>query len=76
MLISYYTADLSLFSHTPFAVFLVLRHISFFVFLPELKDEEAKEKCMLELLHSLPDANYYTIAFMIEHLARYCNVFQ
>lgn len=36
----------------------------------ELKDEEGKEKCMLELLHSLPDANYYTIAFMIEHLAR------
>lgn len=25
---------------------------------------------MLELLHSLPDANYYTIVFMIEHLVR------
>ena len=36
----------------------------------ELKDEDSKEKCMLDLLHSLPDANYYTIAFMIEHLVR------
>lgn len=25
---------------------------------------------MLELLHSLPEANYYTIVFMIEHLIR------
>jgi breakpoint cluster region protein len=25
---------------------------------------------MLELLHSLPEANYYTIVFMIEHLVR------
>ena len=41
-----------------------------FSLLTELNDEEAKEKCMLELLHSLPDANYYTITFMIEHLVR------
>ena len=42
---------------------------SFFSF-SELQNEGAKEKCMLELLHSLPDANYYTIVYMIEHLVR------
>ncbi|KAL3856236.1 hypothetical protein ACJMK2_011013 [Sinanodonta woodiana] len=39
-----------------------------FLHLVELSDEEAKEKCMLELLHSLPEPNYYTIVHMIEHL--------
>ncbi|XP_050407938.1 active breakpoint cluster region-related protein isoform X1 [Patella vulgata] len=33
-----------------------------------LSDEEAKEKCMLSLLHNLPDANYYTIVHLIDHL--------
>jgi len=28
---------------------------------------------MLELLHSLPDANYYTIVYMLEHLVRIAN---
>lgn len=28
---------------------------------------------MLELLHNLPDANYYTIVYMIEHLVRIAN---
>lgn len=40
------------------------------LFRSELQNEEAKEKCMLELLHSLPDANYYTIVYMLEHLVR------
>ncbi|XP_048241269.1 breakpoint cluster region protein-like isoform X1 [Haliotis rufescens] len=35
-----------------------------------LSDKEAKEKCMLGLLHNLPDANYYTIVTLLEHLVR------
>ncbi|XP_046569347.1 breakpoint cluster region protein-like isoform X2 [Haliotis rubra] len=35
-----------------------------------LSDKEAQEKCMLGLLHNLPDANYYTIVTLMEHLVR------
>ncbi|XP_053375064.1 breakpoint cluster region protein-like isoform X2 [Mercenaria mercenaria] len=45
-------------------------HYQSFIQTIQLQNEEAKEKCMLELLHSLPEANYYTIVFMIEHLVR------
>ncbi|XP_052270328.1 active breakpoint cluster region-related protein-like isoform X21 [Dreissena polymorpha] len=41
-----------------------------FVQTNQLQNEETKEKCMLELLHGLPDANYYTIVCMLEHLVR------
>jgi hypothetical protein len=34
----------------------------------ELSDEEGKENCMLSLLHNLPDINYYTAVFLLEHL--------
>ena len=36
----------------------------------ELNDEEGKEKCMLSLLHKLPDINYYTAVYLLEHLLR------
>ena len=36
----------------------------------ELQNEEAKEKCLLDILHSLPEANYYTIVYIVEHLVR------
>ncbi|XP_067649209.1 active breakpoint cluster region-related protein-like [Haliotis asinina] len=36
----------------------------------QLSDKEAQEKCMLGLLHNLPDANYYTIVTLLEHLVR------
>nr|KAG5690938.1 hypothetical protein BaRGS_034324 [Batillaria attramentaria] len=36
----------------------------------KLSDEEAKEKCMLTLLHDLPDTNYYTIVYLLEHLIK------
>ncbi|XP_059141298.1 uncharacterized protein LOC131929110 [Physella acuta] len=36
----------------------------------KLSDEEAKAQCMLSLLHSLPDVNYYTIVSLMEHLLR------
>ena len=35
-----------------------------------LADEVSKEKCMLQLLHSLPDVNYYCIVSVIEHLVK------
>ncbi|XP_069135362.1 active breakpoint cluster region-related protein-like [Argopecten irradians] len=35
-----------------------------------LKDLPSKEKCMLQLLHDLPDENYYTIVSVIEHLVK------
>ena len=35
-----------------------------------LADEDSKEKCMLQLLHSLPDVNYYCIVSVIEHLVK------
>lgn len=45
-------------------------HYQSFIQTIALQNDEAKEKCMLELLHSLPDGNYYTIIYMIEHLMR------
>ncbi|KAH3857559.1 hypothetical protein DPMN_100169 [Dreissena polymorpha] len=41
-----------------------------FVQTNQLQHEETKEKCMLEVLHGLPDANYYTIVSMLEHMIR------
>ncbi|XP_071180884.1 active breakpoint cluster region-related protein-like isoform X1 [Mytilus edulis] len=35
-----------------------------------LADEDSKEKCMLQLLHNLPDVNYYCIVSVIEHLVK------
>ncbi|XP_021361424.1 active breakpoint cluster region-related protein-like isoform X2 [Mizuhopecten yessoensis] len=35
-----------------------------------LKDLPSKEKCMLQLLHDLPDENYYTIVSVVEHLVK------
>ena len=34
----------------------------------ELSDAEGKEKCMLSLFHNLPDINYYTAVYLLEHL--------
>ncbi|KAH9525484.1 hypothetical protein Btru_001524, partial [Bulinus truncatus] len=36
----------------------------------KLSDEEARAQCMLSLLHSLPDINYYTIVSLLEHLLK------
>ncbi|KAK6968674.1 active breakpoint cluster region-related protein, partial [Biomphalaria glabrata] len=36
----------------------------------KLKDEEARGQCMLNLLHGLPDINYYTIVSLLEHLLK------
>ncbi|CAL1545920.1 unnamed protein product [Lymnaea stagnalis] len=36
----------------------------------KLSDEEAKAQCMLSLLHGLPDTNYYTIVYLLEHLLK------
>ncbi|KAL4224066.1 hypothetical protein ACF0H5_017523 [Mactra antiquata] len=46
------------------------QHYQSFIQTVLLQNEETKEKCMLELLHSLPESNYYTIVFMMEHLVR------
>ncbi|XP_064612092.1 active breakpoint cluster region-related protein-like isoform X2 [Liolophura sinensis] len=35
-----------------------------------LADAEAKEKCMLSLLHSLPDPSLRTVLYLIDHLIR------
>lgn len=35
-----------------------------------LADEDSKEKCLLQLLHNLPDVNYYCIVSVIEHLVK------
>lgn len=35
-----------------------------------LKDLPSKEKCMLQVLHDLPDENYYTIVSVMEHLVK------
>ncbi|XP_076434762.1 uncharacterized protein LOC143274737 [Babylonia areolata] len=34
----------------------------------KLSDAEGKEKCMLSLLHNLPDINYYTAVYLLEHM--------
>ncbi|BFZ04589.1 hypothetical protein BsWGS_07628 [Bradybaena similaris] len=36
----------------------------------KLSDEEAKTQCMLTLLHGLPDTNYYTVVYLLEHLVK------
>ena len=35
-----------------------------------LHDGDAKEKVFLEILHDLPDENYYTVVSVVEHLVR------
>ncbi|KAL8613154.1 hypothetical protein ACOMHN_042963 [Nucella lapillus] len=36
----------------------------------KLSDAEGQEKCMVSLLHSLPNTNYYTAVYLLEHLHR------
>ncbi|XP_052798949.1 uncharacterized protein LOC128230579 isoform X2 [Mya arenaria] len=48
-------------------------HYKSFIQTSQLQNADAKERCMLELLHGLPDANYYTIVYMMEHLVRIAN---
>lgn len=36
-----------------------------------LHDGDAKEKVFLQLLHDLPNENYYCIVAIVEHLVRY-----
>ncbi|XP_076453329.1 uncharacterized protein LOC143288590 [Babylonia areolata] len=36
----------------------------------KLNDKEGKEKCMLSLFYNLPDINYYTAVYILEHLLR------
>ncbi|KAL5016299.1 hypothetical protein ScPMuIL_005888 [Solemya velum] len=45
-------------------------HYRSFIDAISLSDAEAKEKCLLQLLHSLPDANYYTILYLLKHLVK------
>ncbi|KAL8574329.1 hypothetical protein ACOMHN_015860 [Nucella lapillus] len=36
----------------------------------KLTDKEGKERCMLSLFYNLPDINYYTAVYLLEHLLR------
>ena len=56
-------------THQLYLLFIT-HHLNLPFFIIGLQNEDTKEKVMLELLHQLPDANYYTIVYIIEHLVR------
>lgn len=50
-------------------IYYILTFVILFAF-SDLSDAEAKEKCMISLLFNLPEPNFSTIVYLLEHLVR------
>jgi len=47
-----------------------MQHILIGMFTLALKDHEARDQCLITLLHSLPLPHFHTAVYIFEHLKR------